>query len=207
MSEFFKAELKDRFLEYAADRDDYFEVQLLYDEFLRPNYSLEYVHGLVTEIIDYDADLLDVMSGNGAKIFMLASTPSTADFMEEGGFTDLYIREEEKWDTFFEHLSNNRRLTNKEKAVMTDSKKASYKKERRLLFLLIFAVAFSFLFALSSILKNSFFEDDYITKEEFEKRLKDLEENQSRGENLTLSEEKLDSADTAFKKDSVPMVE
>ncbi len=207
MSEFFKAELKDRFLEYAADRDDYFEVQLLYDEFLRPNYSLEYVQGLVTEIIDYDAELLDVMSGNGAKIFMLASTPSTADFLEEGGFTDLYIREEEKWDTFFEQLSNSRRLTDEEKAVMTDSKKASYKKERRLLFLLIFAVAFSFLFALSSILKNSFFEDDYITKEEFEKRLNDLERYQSSGENLTLSEEKLDSTDTAFKKDSVLVVE
>ena len=84
MSEFFKAELKDRFLEYALDRNDYFEVQTLYDEFLRPNYSLDYVQKLVKEIQEYDESLLDVMGGNGSDIFMLASTATTQDFLEEG---------------------------------------------------------------------------------------------------------------------------
>jgi len=68
MSEFFKAELKDRFLEYALDRNDYFEVQTLYDEFLRPNYSLDYVQKLVKEIQEYDESLLDVMGGNGSDV-------------------------------------------------------------------------------------------------------------------------------------------
>ena len=57
MSEFFKAELKDKILQYALDRDDYFEVQFLYDEFLRPNYSLEYVQKLIREIIDHNHEL------------------------------------------------------------------------------------------------------------------------------------------------------
>ena len=175
MSEFFKSELKDRFLEYAADRDDYFEVQLLYDEFLRPHYSLAYAQRLVEEILEYDDRLLDVMSGNGAKVFMVASTSHTEDFLEEGGFTDLYIREEEKWDTFFEHLSNNRKLTHEEISILDNSKKTGHKKEKRLLFLLIFAVAFSFLFALFSILKDSFLEEEYITRQELEERLKALE--------------------------------
>ena len=69
MSEFFKAELKDRFLEYALERSDYFEIQTLFDEFLRPNYSLQYVEKLVREIQGYDANLLDIMSGNGMEIF------------------------------------------------------------------------------------------------------------------------------------------
>ena len=84
MSEFFKAELKDRFLEYALERSDYFQIYTLYDEFLRPNYSLEYVQKLVREILAYDSTLLDVMGGNGLDIFMLASTSSTEDFLEEG---------------------------------------------------------------------------------------------------------------------------
>lgn len=175
MSEFFKSELKDRFLEYATDRDDYFEVQLLYDEFLRPHYSLAYAQKLISEILEYDDRLLDVMSGNGAKVFMVASTPHTEDFLEEGGFTDLYIREEEKWDTFFEHLSSNRKLTHEEMAILDNSKKATHTKEKRLLFLLIFAVAFSFLFALFSILKDSFFNEEYITRQELEERLRALE--------------------------------
>ena len=53
MSEFFKAELKDKFLRYASEREDYFETRLLYDEYLRPNYSLAYVERLIKEIIDF----------------------------------------------------------------------------------------------------------------------------------------------------------
>lgn len=201
MSEFFKSELKDRFLEYAADRDDYFEVQLLYDEFLRPHYSLAYAQKLIDEILEYDHRLLEVMSGNGAKVFMVASTPETVDFLEEGGFTDLYIREEEKWDTFFEHLSNNRKLTHEEIAILDNSKKATLKKEKRLLFLLIFAVAFSFLFALFSILKDSFSKEEYITRQELEERLQALESNDEK--EILIEEVKAENGDDSISVDNM----
>ncbi len=175
MSEFFKAELKDKFLEYASDRDDYFEVQLLYDEYLRPNYNLAFVEKLVKEIIDYDHDLLDIMSGNGSKIFMLSSTAFTPNFLEEGGFTQRYIQEEEKWDQFLEQMSNSRKLSTKEKASLSKTEKKEYKRERTLLFGLIAAVGLSFLFTLFS-LANSFFDnEEYITKEEFKKEIERLE--------------------------------
>lgn len=171
MSEFFKAELKDKFLEYASDRDDYFEIQLLYDEFLRPNYSLDFVERLILEIIDHDPDLLDIMSGNGVKIFMLSSTAYTEDFLEEGGFKDIYIKEEEKWDTFFEQLSYGKKLSTEEKADLGKTEKPPHKKERTLLLLLISAVSISFLFTLFSLVKGIFFKEDYVTKEELQRAI------------------------------------
>ena len=118
MSEFFKAELKDRFLEYALERRDYFEIQTLYDEFLRPNYDLQFVKRLVREIQQYDSGLLDIMSGNGQEMFMLASTSVTQDFLHEGGFMEMYVKEEEKWDTFLDQLSNDRKLSKDEKQLL-----------------------------------------------------------------------------------------
>jgi len=195
MSEFFKAELKDRFLYYALERDDYFETQLLYDEFLRPNYSLHFVQKLIGEIMDYDADLLDIMSGNGVKFFMLSSTAKTNGFLEEGGFTHLYIQEEEKWDTFLEQLSNNRRLTSKEKAQLGRREKKSYNRERYLLFGLIAAVAISFLFTLFSVLNPLFFKSEEDRLIEIENKIKILEK-----ENNSLKE-KLDSIQYLYKKE------
>ena len=169
MSEFFKAELKDKFLQYALERDDYFEVQLLYDEFLRPNYSLKYVQKLIREIMDHDTDLLDIMSGHGAKIFMLSATAFTQEFLDEGGFKQHYIQEEEKWDTFLEQLSNSRKLTSQEKSNLGQTEKKSYRRERRLLFSLIAAVIISFLFTLFSLMNSLFFKSE-------EKRIGKLEE-------------------------------
>ena len=175
MSEFFKAELKDKFLHYALERDDYFQVQLLYDEFLRPNYSLEYVQKLIREIIDHNPDLLDIMSGNGIKIFMLSSTGYTLDFLQEGGFKDLFVQEEEKWDNFLEQLSNTRKLSAQEKANLGRSEKKVYKRERNLLFGLIGAVVFSFSFSLISLLKPLFTDTDQTRLTEIEQKLKVLE--------------------------------
>lgn len=175
MSEFFKAELKDKFLQYASERDDYFEVQLLYDEFLRPNYNLQFVEKLILEIIDYNPDLLDIMSGNGSKIFMLSTTASTEEFVEEGGFKDIYIEEEEKWDTFLSQLSNSRKLTTEEKTSLGKTEKASYKRERNLLYFLIGAVSLSFLFTLFSIIKNLFTDSQQISQNEFEQRLEEIQ--------------------------------
>ncbi len=175
MSEFFKAELKDKFLEYAHGRDDYFEVQLLYDEFLRPNYSLQYVEKLIREIIDHDPNLLDIMSGNGVKIFMLSSTAYTEEFLEEGGFKDLYIEEEERWDIFLEQLSNTRRLSSEEKADLGRTEKAIYKRERLLLFGLIGAVTCSFLFTVYSLLKPLFLKTDVSRIVEIEQKLEAME--------------------------------
>lgn len=194
MSEFFKAELKDRFLYYALERDDYFEAQLLYDEFLRPNYSLHFVQKLIGEIMDHDADLLDIMSGNGVKIFMLSSTAKTNEFLEEGGFTQLYIQEEEKWDTFLEQLSNNRKLTTKEKAQLGRREKKAYNRERYLLFGLIAAVAISFLFTLFSVLNPLFIKSEEDRLLEIEDKIKILEK-----ENSALQDE-LDSIQYLYRK-------
>jgi len=175
MSEFFKAELKDRFLEYALERSDYFQIYTLYDEFLRPNYSLEYVQKLVREILAYDSTLLDVMGGNGLDMFMLASTSSTEDFLEEGGFMNLYVKEEEKWDTFLGQLSGMPKLTKEEKKQI---KKATpnLKREKLMLMGLISAVAVSFLFTLISIFNETLLKPEYVPADEFERRMEQLRE-------------------------------
>jgi len=175
MSEFFKAELKDKILQYSAEREDYFETQLLYDEFLRPNYSLQFIERLIKEIIDYDPNLLDIMSGNGIKIFMLSSTAYTKEFVIEGGFKDLYVKEEEKWDIFLNQLSNTRKLSIEEKESLGKTEKTSYKRERTLLYGLIAAVALSFLFTLFSLFKALFDDEKYVSQKEFEKRIQKLE--------------------------------
>src|SRR6056297_3650028 len=175
MSEFFKAELKDRFLEYALDRSDYFEIQTLYDEFLRPNYSLEYVQKLVEEIQAYDPNLLDVMSGNGMDIVMLASTPSTEDFLDEGGFMNLYVKEEEKWDTFLGQLSNAPKFSKEEKKLLKKST-PTLKREKLFLIGLISAVAISFIFTIISIFKETLLEPDYVPADEFNRKMNQLRE-------------------------------
>lgn len=197
MSEFFKAELKDRFLEYALERNDYFEIQTLYDEFLRPNYSLQFVEKLVREILEYDPNLMDVMSGNGMEMFMLASTPSTQDFLDEGGFMDMYVKEEEKWDVFFDQLSSTRKLTKDEKKLIKKSSPV-LKREKTLLILLISAIAISFLFTLASIFKETLLEPDYVPADEFERKIQQLQEqyiqeNQRLKSELNQAERALDS--------------
>ncbi|MEM1339924.1 MAG: hypothetical protein AAF717_11835 [Bacteroidota bacterium] len=198
MSEFFKAELKDKFLQYASERDDYFETGLLYDEFLRPNYSLDYVEKRIKEIIDHDPDLLDIMSGNGMKIFMLSSTAYTVDFLEEGGFTSLYIQEEEKWDTFLQQLANTRKLSREEKSTLGKTKKKAYQRERILLFSLIGAVATSFLFTIFSLLSPLFSDKKYLGVQEFETRMKALE-----SENGYLKEQLQTIQNELVEKDSI----
>ena len=175
MSQFFKAELKDKFLQYTSERDDYFEMQLLYDEFLRPNYSLEFAEKLVRDIIDYNPELLDIMSGNGSQIFMLSATAITEEFVEEGGFKDIYIAEEEKWDVFLEQLSNTRRLTTEEKVNLGKTEKNTYKRERSLLYFLITAVTVSFLFTLFSLFKNVFAPTRQISLNELDERLEEIQ--------------------------------
>lgn len=197
MGEFFKAELKDRFLEYALERTDYFEIQILYDEFLRPNYNLGFVEKLIREIRDYDSNLLDIMGGNGAEIFMLASTRITQDFLDEGGFMDMHVREEEKWDTFVNQLSNNPKLSKNEKQLLKKSSPAR-KKERTLLSLLIAAVVVSFLFTLYSLFQGAFLEPEYVPADEFERRLDQvrfqyLEENKRLGKELQEARLTIDS--------------
>ncbi|WP_136464816.1 hypothetical protein [Flagellimonas onchidii] len=173
MGEFFKAELKDRFLKYALGRRDYFEAQVLYDEFLRPNYSLNFAKKLIKEIQEYDASLLDIMSGNGAAIFMLASTPTTAKFLGEGGFKDMHIKEEEKWDVFLDQLETNRGLSKEEKKLLTKHAPKP-KKEKLLLFVLISAIVVSFVFTLLSILNSILLEPEYVPLDEFERKLEQI---------------------------------
>ncbi len=175
MGEFFKAELKDRFLEYALGRRDYFEIQVLYDEFLSPGYNLEFVEKLVKEIQDYDSNLLDIMSGNGAEIFMLASTPNTHLFINDGGFKDMHIKEEEKWDVFLDQVSNNRKLSKVERKLLKKNSPV-LKREKKILILLISAIVISFLFTLFSILKGMLLEPEYVPVDEFERKMEQFQE-------------------------------
>ncbi|SDQ54141.1 hypothetical protein [Flagellimonas zhangzhouensis] len=175
MSEFFKAELKDRFLDYALSRTDYFEIQTLYDEYLRPNYSLEFVVKLVQDILDYDPSLLDVMSGNGMDLFLLASTPSTEDFLDEGGFMHLYVKEEEKWDVFLDQMSSTRKISKEDKKQIKRHS-PSLKREKTMLFGLVAAVAFSFLFTVFSMINGAFLQPEYVPADEFERKLEYLRE-------------------------------
>ena len=174
MGEFFKSELKDRFLQYALERRDYFEVKVLYDEFLRPNYSLDFAKKLIREIRDYNPNLLDIMSGNGSEIFMLASTPKTQGFLTEGGFLDMHVKEEEKWDTFLNQVSGNKKLSKNEKRLLK-KKSPSIKREKNLLVVLICAVVISFVFTLYSILNATFFAPQYVPKDEFERKLEQIQ--------------------------------
>ncbi|TAI49497.1 hypothetical protein [Flagellimonas allohymeniacidonis] len=187
MGEFFKAELKDRFLEYALERRDYFEIQTLYDEFLRPNYNLDFVERIIREIRDYDRQLLDVMSGNGMEMFMLASTPSTQDFLDGGGFLDMHVKEEEKWDKFIGQLPESRKLTRDEKEYLEKNSPA-LKKERTLLILLISAIGISFLFTVYGIVKDTFLEPQYVPMDDFERSLEKVRL-QYQEENLRLNKE------------------
>ncbi len=175
MGEFFKAELKDRFLEYALGRRDYFEIQVLYDEFLSPGYNLEFVEKLVKEIQDYDSNLLDIMSGNGVEIFMLASTPNTHLFINDGGFKDMHIKEEEKWDVFLDQVSNNRKLSKDERKLLKKNSPV-LKREKKILILLISAIVISFLFTLFSILKGTLLEPEYVPVDEFERKMEQFQE-------------------------------
>ncbi len=175
MGEFFKAELKDRFLEYALGRRDYFEIQVLYDEFLSPGYNLEFVEKLVKEIQDYDSNLLDIMSGNGAEIFMLASTPNTHLFINDGGFKNMHIKEEEKWDVFLDQVSNNRKLSKDERKLLKKNSPV-LKREKKILILLISAIVISFLFTLFSILKGMLLEPEYVPVDEFERKMEQFQE-------------------------------
>ncbi|WP_422860584.1 hypothetical protein ACOKFD_07030 [Flagellimonas sp. S174] len=174
MGEFFKSELKDRFLQYALERRDYFEVRVLYDEFLRPNYNLDFAKKLIKEIRDYNPSLLDIMSGNGSEIFMLASTPKTKEFLSGGGFLDMHVKEEEKWDVFLNQVSGSRKLSKDEKELLKKNS-PSIKREKNLLTFLIAAVVISFVFTLYSILNNVLLEPQYVPKDEFERRLEKVQ--------------------------------
>lgn len=171
MTEFFKSELKDKFLEYACSRDDYFETQLLYDEFLRPNYDRKFAEKLIEEILEYDSQLLDTISGNGVKIFMLSSTAYTDEFLESGGFKNLFIQEEEKWDTFLQHLGGGR---SSKKKPIKKSTKSSLKRERQWIILLLCMLGFSFLVSLAAVVWTLFSEPK-VTEKELEERLKRME--------------------------------
>ncbi|MEM9361973.1 MAG: hypothetical protein AAGA43_05015 [Bacteroidota bacterium] len=187
MGEFLNSEIKDLFLQYALERRDYFEVKVLYDEFLRPNYSLDFAKKLIREIRDHNPNLLDIMSGNGSEIFMLASTPKTQGFLGDGGFLDMHVKEEEKWDTFLSQLSGNRKLSKNEKQLLK-KKSTSIKREKKLLVILISAVVISFVFTLYSILNTTFFTPEYVPKDEFKRKLERIQ-SQYKLENDRLSNE------------------
>ncbi|AWX43527.1 hypothetical protein HME9304_00516 [Flagellimonas maritima] len=202
MGEFFKAELKDRFLKYALNRSDYFEIQVLYEEFLHPNYSLNFVVKLVRDIREYDSGILDVMSGNGAEVFMLASTPKTQDFLNGGGFTDMYIKEEEKWDVFVNQLSD-KRESSKDSTLLLHENSLNLKREKTLLIIIISAVVVSFLFTIFGILKEVFLEPRYIPIDEFDRKIELLKSEYIRGIDslkfdLKKTELKLDSLQKEF---------
>ena len=173
MGEFFRAELKDRFLKYALDRRDYFEVRTLYDEFLRPNYSHDFVEKLIKEIQEYDAGLLDIMGGNGVEIFMLASTKNTQQFLNAGGFKDMHVKEEEKWDTLLNQLAPSSKIS-RDEGKISQKTSGKNKREKTLLIVLISAIGISFVFTLFSLIYNFLLKPEYVPADEFERKLEQV---------------------------------
>ena len=173
MSKFFRAELKDRFLEYTMEYNELFEARILYDEFLRPNYDLEFMEGLLQEILEFDPELLYIEPGHGRDFFKLAPTVKTEDFLESGGFMDLYVKEEEKWDLFLGQLSTAKIPSNK---VKKEFRPNALKKEKSMLLVLISAIALSFLFTMVSIVNQTFLEPEYVPADEFERKLELLQQ-------------------------------
>src|SRR5690606_19331882 len=153
--------------EYTLEYDELFEARILYDEFLRPNYDLEFVDGLIEEILEFDPELLYIEAGQDRPIFKLAPTEKTEDFLEGGGFMDLYVKEEEKWDLFRGQLSTAKIPTPK---VKREFRPKGLKKEKSMLLVLISAITLSFLFTLVSIIRQTFLEPEYVPADEFERK-------------------------------------
>ena len=126
---------------------------------------------LIEEILEYDSQLLDTISGNGVKIFMLSSTAYTDEFLESGSFKNLFIQEEEKWDTFLQHLGGGR---SSKKKPIKKSTKSSLKRERQWIILLLCMLGFSFLVSLAAVVWTLFSEPK-VTEKELEERLKRME--------------------------------
>ena len=106
---------------------------------------------------------------------MLASTSKTEDFLDQGGFMNLYVKEEEKWDVFLDQLSNAPKLTKEEKKLLKKNSSSS-KREKTMLIGLISVVGISFLFTVVSIFKETLFEPDYVPADEFERKMDLLRE-------------------------------
>lgn len=196
MGEFFKAELKDRFLKYALQRRDYFEIKTLYDEFLSPNYNLDFVGKLIREIQEYDSSLLDIMGGNGVEIFMMASTSKTQQFLNTGGFKDMHVKEEEKWDALLNQLASNKQA--QEDTQLLKSTSPKNKREKTLLIILISAIGISFVFTLFSLIYNTLLKPEYVPADEFERKLEQvryqyIQENERLAQELKQTQAIIDS--------------
>lgn len=178
MTEFYKAELKDRFMKYTMDRDDYVQPEELYQEFLSPNYQPEYAIQILDEILEFDSELFDVISGNGSRIFMLSATPQTFEFIENGGFKNLYIQEEEKWEVFLRHLSidlhtGRGRDTRAERGKQLGIERNN-RRDRKVFVGLLGVISFSFLYSLVGTI-GSLTTPQTISQKEFELRLEELQ--------------------------------
>lgn len=173
MGAFFKAELKDRFLEYALGNNEHFETQLLYDEFLRPNYSLEFAENLVQEIRDFDSRLIETIGDEDNPLLMVASTNCTQDFLEEGGFMHLHVQEEEKWDKLMGELSKSageHAIENYKSPAAISAKK----REKRILIVLLTMLVFTFLFSLYTMLNQLFARPNFVSQEELDLKLEEV---------------------------------
>ncbi len=176
MTEFYKSELKDRILRYTMDRDDYIQPEEIYMEFLNPNYKPEFVLEILDEILEFDRELFDVISGNGARIFMLSATPRTSEFIEGGGFKELFLQEEEKWETFLKHLSIDARPRRSGKGPESGEahlSRGNGRRDRKVFMVLLGVIGFSFLYSLVGTI-GSLTTSPGISQREFDTRLEEL---------------------------------
>ncbi len=177
MTEFYKSELKDRILRYTMDRDDYIQPEEIYSEFLKPNYKPEFVMEILDEILDFDRELFDVISGNGSRIFMLSATPRTTEFLEAGGFKELFLQEEEKWETFLKHLSIDARPRRSTKDPTLGEARVTVvngRRDRKVFMTLLGIIGFSFLYSLVGTI-GSLTTSPGISQREFDARLEELQ--------------------------------
>ncbi|MEL6916759.1 MAG: hypothetical protein AAFO99_03415 [Bacteroidota bacterium] len=153
MGERQRAGIKDKFLGYSLDRSNYFGIKEFKKEYPSINYGIDDINSLVLEILDYDSDLLDTLSANGSPIFLICSKPSARTFLNQGGFTALYDREEEDWKTLFHNLWENTK-TPKLSRTMATRKTMLTVQGNWTYYIFMLMTIFSFLYVLYDILER-----------------------------------------------------
>ncbi len=186
-----RAVLKDQFLRYARDQDSFFEPQELCEQFMAPSLDLQEVVDLINEIRSYDPDLMDVMSGNGSKIFLLSATPNTDSFIKQGGFKKMVDAEEKKWEVFLSHLRDTRILANNTEEISSHQNNPDWLPDMQLLWALLFGVVASLFISLYTYFNVAARNKNYDPPAVIENRIQNLE-NRVLQENLQLRREMLE---------------
>ncbi|WP_411031337.1 hypothetical protein [Spongiimicrobium sp. 3-5] len=147
MEERLRAEIKDTFLGYGLDRMEFFGPK----EFMKRYPTLvtneQELLELIYEIMDFDAELLDSLNGNGKRIFLLIATPKAKTFLNYGGFTKIHQKETEEWERLF-HRLRELRFTRKHKMTISKNGPPGYVLKNWRYYVFVAMAIFSFCYCI-----------------------------------------------------------